>query len=152
MKRFTVCTLALILVSVKTYSQTLPLSFKTQYVQFSTGNKTGTSETNKPEKVCSDFLIANGNGLIAKNCTSNKIILSVKFINSDPTKYESNGSWSKRYFGYDPQLPSFTPDGTQNLSHVITIGYDSQVNSYSILIETPNAFKDVSFVWHYFNL
>lgn len=152
MKRFTLYSILLIGLSVKLYSQKLPSSFKTQYLQFSTGNRTGTSETDKPEKACNEFSILNGNSILGRNCTTGKIILTVKFINSDQPKYESNGSWSKRYFGYDPDLPSYASDGTQNLSHVVTIGYDSQANSYSIMIETPDAYKDVSFVWHYFNL
>lgn len=142
----------MIISSQTLYSQILPASFKTQYLQFSMGNRTGTSETNKPEKACNEFSILNGNSILGRICSTGKIILTVKFINSDQSKFESNGSWSKRYFGYDPNLPSYAPDGTQNLSHVVTIVYDSQANSYSIMIETPDAYKDVSFVWHYFNL
>ncbi len=152
MRKIWLCIIIVISSSQPLYSQILPASFKTQYLQFSMGNRTGTSETNKPEKACNEFSILNGNSILGRNCSTGKIILTVKFINSDQSKYESNGSWSKRYFGYDPNLPSYAPDGTQNLSHVVTIGYDSQANSYSILIETPNAYKDVSFAWNYFNL
>lgn len=138
--------------STPMYAQVLPSSFKTQYVQFSMGNRTGSSETNKPDKVCKVFTIIDNNSIVGRNCTSGKVNLTVKLITSEPTKYQNNGSWTKRYFGYDTDTPSYAPDGTQNLSHVVTLSYDIQSNNYGLLIETTNAYKDVSFAWHYFNL
>ena len=152
MERICLLITTLIGFSLSLHSQTLPSSFKTQYLQFSMGNRTGTSETNKPEKVCNDFTFLNNNSIIGRNCISGKINLTVKLITSDPAKYQDNGSWSKRYFGYDPEMPTYAPGGTQNLSHVVTVGYDNHLNSYSLMIETPNAYKDVSLLWHYFNL
>lgn len=137
--------------SLSVFSQSLPSTITTQYLQFSMGDRSGHSETNDPVKSCNDITFLNTSFQI-KDCRTKEVWVNITLVTFDPTKNGDNGFWSKRYFGYDPALPSYQPDGIQILTHVITLSYNSQKNSYSLLLEIPETYKDVSFVWHFFNL
>lgn len=134
------------------FSQTVPSTFSTQYLQFSMGDRSGHSETKDPVNTCTSFALSN-NTFIAKDCITNEAWINITLVTVEPLQYFTNNSgWSKRYFGYDPKTPSYQPNGTQILTHVVTLSYNNQKKGYSVLLEIPETYKDVSFVWHFFNL
>lgn len=133
------------------FCQTLPTSYRTQYTQTFIGDRNGKSETYDPKKQCCDFTILD-NTIIGKDCNTGKVFMTIKLVTSNPTINSNDGSWNKRFFGYDIEMPSYEANGTQNLDHVITVKFDKQKNSYSILLELPDLIGGVSVASNYFNL
>jgi hypothetical protein len=128
-------------------AQNISSTFRTEYFQIFFGGTNGTSTTGDVTKTCTIFTIDNANNIIGRDCESQKIILNIKFVFSEATKYSTAG-WSKRYSGYDPTSPSYGSDGNQILNEFITIIFKN--NIYEIFSETVAG--NISIAGKYFNL
>jgi hypothetical protein len=146
MKRNIQFLIVFVILSFKLYAQNIPATIKTEYLQIFIGGRNGTSTANDVAKGCVIFSIDNGS-MIEKDCESQKILSSIKLVTSEPTKYFANG-WSKQFYGYEPSIPSYSPDGTINLTDIYTISLKD--GKYEIFHETTNG--DVSLATRFFNL
>ena len=146
MKKFSQVNLILLCFSLSLKAQTIPSQIRTEYLQIFIGGRNGTSTTGDVSKGCVIFAINSG-AIIERECESSKILASIKIITSEPTKFASNG-WAKRFIGYDPRTPSYSPDGTVILTDFYTIS--SKDNKYEVFTELVS--EDVSLATRYFNL
>jgi hypothetical protein len=74
-------------------------------------------------------------------------LASIIIVTSVPTKFLSNG-WSKQFIGYDPQQPSYSPDGVITLTDFYTISLKN--GKYEVFKELVNG--DISMATRFFNL
>jgi hypothetical protein len=147
MKRSIQFPIILLSLSFNLRSQNIPPTIKTEYLQIFIGGRNGTSTTGDVSKGCVIFFIDSGANIIEKDCESAKVLSSIKIVTSEPTKFFSNG-WSKRLIGYDPNSPSYSPDGTIILTDFYTITLkDSRYEVFTELVS-----GDVSLATRFFNL